>query len=218
MNQPAPDDAPPFDPEGPESEWKEQLPRPHAVARTMSAFANGVGGRLWVGVRDDGHPVGVGPQEESVWTELRRIAGDVLVPPLEIDLVRRPYCGRVLVEARVEARADRPVLAPGRDGILTAFVRDGASTRRAPRALIKAWSRNSPRPSFDAKTRRLLTELKARAAFDVAGPTVPELARFARMGQRATRRSIVELERAGLVTDRGGGHYGLTPEGHRRAR
>jgi len=48
----------PFDDEGPECEWKERLPRPERLARTLAAFANGVGGSLWVGVTDAGEVVG----------------------------------------------------------------------------------------------------------------------------------------------------------------
>ena len=221
-SQPSPDHPkegpPPFELEGPETEWKERLPRPTAVARTLAAFANGVGGRLWVGIRDDGQLVGVGPHVDEVLGELVRIASDVLVPAVEVHLSRRKYRGLVLVEAYVAAREDRPILAPGRDGTLTAFVRDGSSTRRAPRALMRAWTRNTPRVELDPKARRVMGVLKSKGSFDVAGPTVAELARFARMGQRAARRVIVELEQAGLATDRGGGHYCLTPEGHRRGR
>ena len=207
---------PPFDPEGPESEWKERLPRPNSVARTLAAFANGVGGKLWVGIRDDGEVVGVGPSDEEIMEELLRINRELIVPQIDLKVKRRRYAGRVLVEARVKTSELRPVLAPGRDGSPTAFLRDDASTRKAPRAIQRVWARESPKRPLDPKARRVLTQLKGRARFDEAGPTLPELARLSRMGQRATRRAIVELEQAGLISDRGAGHYGLTPQGARR--
>ena len=209
---------PPFEPEGPETEWKERLPRPFAVARTLAAFANGVGGALWVGVRDDGRPVGVAPPPSATVDELRRIAQEHVVPPQELEVKEHRMGSITLLEARVPSSDDRPVMAPGRDGALTAFVRDGASTRRASRLVLKAWKRDAPKVTLDSRAKRVLKELKLRARFDAAGPTVGELARAASLGTRAAKRTLVILERAGLLTDRGGGRYGLTPEGHRRSK
>lgn len=210
-------DAPPFDVEGPESEWKERLPRPERIARTMSAFANGVGGKVWVGVRDDGAVIGVADAAETA-RELRRI-GDALVAPspkLEVRMVR--YAGAELVVAEISPSEVRPVLAPGRDGTLAPFVRDGSSTRPAPRAIQKVWSRGAARVSLDARERRLLREIRTRAQDGTAGPDLKELARASRTGPRAARRALVQLQAAGLVTERTAGHFGLTPEGHARAR
>lgn len=219
MSAAAAEDRPPYDAEGPTSEWKERLPRSERIARTLSAFANGVGGSLWVGVRDDGVAVGVEATGEVV-AELRRIAASLVTPPARVEVSVVPFRERLLVHCRVAAveSADRPVLAPGRDGVATAYVRDGESTRRVDRATLRTWERGSARRSLDTRTRRVLRELAALLRGGHSGPTLGDLARAARMGQRAARRAVVELVGAGLVTDRGAGRYGLTPEGHERAR
>ncbi|MEE2940266.1 MAG: ATP-binding protein [Planctomycetota bacterium] len=208
---------PPFELEGPECEWKERLPRSERVGRTFAAFANGVGGWLWVGVRDDGRVIGVGRPDE-VERELERIASDLVVPPLEVTIGRHVHAGRVLLVARVERAETRPVLAPGRDGSPQAFHRDGASTRIAPRALVKSWERASPARSLDTKARRILREIAERSHHDGTGPNLVDVARFGRIGKRAARRLVVDLVQQGLVTERDGGRFGLTPEGHRRVR
>lgn len=208
---------PPYDPEGPESEWKERLPRPERVARTFAAFANGVGGTLWVGVRDDGHAVGVARPAEVVG-ELRRIAQTLVVPPLPVTVERRAMGERVLVVARIPRSPTRPVLAPGRDGLLHAFHRDGASTRLAPRGLVRSWTDATPRRPLEPRGRRLLRELAQRNHHDGSGPTLPELARLLRTGRRAARRLVVDLVQRGFVTERPDGRYGLSPEGYRRAK
>ncbi len=215
-NDPSPAKPPPYDPEGPESEWKEMLPRAQRVARTFSAFANGVGGRFWVGVRDDGLAVGVG-RPKDVIDELRRIAETLLVPAHAIQVERHRLGDRILVEARVLPAEVRPVLAPGRDGEFFPFHRDGASTRRAPRALIRAWQNEAASGSIDPKGRRLLRQIRDRSGPMEPGPTLGELSRAVHMGQRAVRRALVDLTCRGLVTERDGRRYGLTPEGHRRA-
>ncbi len=211
------DPPPPFELEGPECEWKERLPRSERLARTFAAFANGAGGRLWVGVRDDGRAIGVGRPDE-VQQELERIASELVVPPLDVAIGRHEYAGRVLLVARVGRAGARPVLASGRDGSWQAFHRDGASTRIAPRALVKSWERASPARSLDAKARRVLREIAERSHHDGSGPNLVEVARFGRFGKRAARRLVVELVQQGLVTEREGGRFGLTPEGHRRVR
>ena len=208
---------PPYEAEGPESEWKERLPRAERVARTLCAFANGVGGKLWVGVRDDGAAVGlVGPRETA--EELRRIAAELVAPSQTLQVRTVTHAGATLVVAKVSASEARPVLAPGRDGKLAPFVRDGSSTRLAPRAIQKVWLRGAARVALDARERRLLREIRARALDGVAGPDLKELARAARVGLRAARRALIQLQAAGLVTERTAGHFGLTPEGHARAR
>ncbi|MEM1451007.1 MAG: ATP-binding protein [Planctomycetota bacterium] len=219
MSAPTADDRPPYDAEGPTSEWKERMPRSERIARTFSAFANGVGGSLWVGVRDDGATVGVEATGEVV-AELRRIAESLVTPPVRVEVSVVPFRDRRLVHCRVAAAegGDRPVLAPGRDGVATAYVRDGASTRRAGRATLRTWERGSVRRQLDTKTRRVLRELATLLRGGHSGPTLGDLARAARMGQRAARRAIVELVGAGLATERSEGRYGLTPEGHERAR
>jgi hypothetical protein len=183
----------------------------------MSAFANGVGGRIWVGVRDDGMPIGVADPAETIG-ELRRIARELVVPPARVEVRAEALDSCQLVVAEVREAESRPVFAAGRDGAPTAFLRDGSSTRRAPRAIVRSWVRDSPARSLDSKERRVLREIAARQTEGTAGPNLAEVAHAARMGQRAARRAIVGLEASGLVTERTVGRYGLTPEGHARAR
>ena len=217
-DSPPPDSTPPpFEREGPETEWKERLPRAERIARTMSAFANGVGGQIWVGVRDDGTPVGVADPAETIG-ELRRIARDLVTPPPRIEVQAHVLERCQLIVAEVHAADSKPVLAPGRDGVPTAFLRDGSSTRKAPRAVVRVWERNRPTRSLESRERRVLREIAARVGEGAPGPTLAEVAHAARTGQRAARRAIVQLQIAGLVTERTAGRYGLTPEGHARAR
>jgi len=80
--------------EGPEIEFKEQVPRDQVgrkkVCRTLAAFANGCGGHLLFGVNDDGRIVGVGvsadrgiPSDKDTVT---RWITDLVVPHLAFSL------------------------------------------------------------------------------------------------------------------------------------
>jgi len=207
------DGARPYGPEGPECEWKERLPRPPRLARTLAAFANGVGGSLWIGVEDRGGVVGVG-NPRDVHAALRHVAEEWVEPVPALQIVRHRVAGRTLLEGRIAPASDGPVRALLPSGERRVYVRDGASSRPATAAQVKAMGARCGRaPRLDATGRRLLALLTRE------GPhTLATLTRAARMGRRNARRALVALARAGLVQEAPDGGLSLTPLGHRRAR
>ncbi|MBI4880665.1 MAG: hypothetical protein HY812_13555 [Planctomycetes bacterium] len=181
--------------EGPEIEWKERLPAPARLAR----------------ICDSGEVVGVA-DAEAVRAELVRIADELLDPPVDLATRRRRAYGLVLLEARV-ARARRPpvhVLLPC--GRRVAYVRDGSMSRPAGRRELQALKRGPARaPSLDEGAWRVLAALARARALAAAS-----IARAARLGARAARRSLVRLKQAGLVLERDDGALWLSPAGHER--
>ena len=198
----------PIQPEGPESEWKERPPSAFRLARTLAAFHNGVGGRLWIGVADDGVIVGLEDLEEAELAVEQ--AARLVTPRPGMDLFRHRSQGLPILEVRVAA-GEPPALVQ-RGGASVLYVRDGASTRPASAASTRRMTRGEARRiQLDRKEKRLLLELSRR------GPiALPELAKAARMGRRNTRRSLVKLLQAGLVHEDASDRFSLTPAGHRR--
>lgn len=207
-------DPTPYEPEGPECEWKERLPRPERVAKTLAAFANGCGGSLWVGVRDSGEAVGVG-DPHLVELTLRIVAEELVRPFPGLEFRRHSWRGRTLIELRVEASEPRPFAALTQEGELRVYVRDGSSTRPAAPHTVRALERGPVRraaPVLDPRALRLLRILAERRE-----PTLSELARLARMGRRAARRLVVPLLQSGLIAENDRHRLWLTPLGHRSA-
>jgi DNA-binding transcriptional ArsR family regulator len=205
-------DGPDSRPEGPETEWKERVPRAERLARTLAAFANGGGGTLWIGVRDDGARCGV----DDELRDRRRLgrASALVDPPVRLDVRRHAQGDVLLLEVRVRAAAQTPVAVVQPDGRRVVYVRDAASTRPAGTAALRALERPpASKPRIGAQERRLLGLL---AQGD--GLTLSALASAARMGQRTARRLLIPLLRAGLVHERDGRRFALTPPGHRRLR
>lgn len=200
-------------PEGPTSEWKEVLPRPERLARTLAAFANGGGGVLWIGVRDGGERVGLAAPRTAL--ESLEQALDCVEPRPEIQLRRHPGFPRgPLLEVTVRAGEDGPAGALATCGTRIVYVRDGSSSRPATAADLRALERRpAGRRRLDDKSAKLLRLL---ASSD--GATLPELAKRGRMGRRAVRRLVVQLTQHGLVLERDGGRFGLSPHGHRALR
>lgn len=202
--------APDIRPEGPDSEWKERVPRPERLAKTFAAFANGGGGTLWIGVSDNGQRRGVADEAAA-----RRglAAALALVDPAPRAEVRKHLIdGALLLEVVVADGAEKPfaVVRPGGERVV--YIRDGSSSRRAGERAVRALARPPARKAkLGEKERKLLGLLAARD-----GLTLGELARAARLGQRTARRLLVPLLQAGLVHEKDGRRFALTPQGHRR--
>jgi hypothetical protein len=197
--------------EGPELEWKERLGAPFRVAATLCAFANGRGGVLRFGVRDDGEVVGVA-DPAAVRREVLRIAAERLVPPLAIAAGRGQ---QGTVDVRVAEAREKPVRVVRADGREVAYVRDGASSRPAGPAEERRLRLPGPRRggSLGPVELRVLHAVRAGRG----GATEGTLARIVRSGRRAVRRGLAALEQAGLVARQDGGRLWLTPAGHRAA-
>ena len=200
-------------PEGPECEWKEILPRSERVARTLAAFANGLGGRLWVGITDGGERVGV-PDTRQVIADVRA-AAELCDPRPVVNLRRHREGGVILMEARVQATLRGPVEVSMNDGTRRVFVRDGSSTRPAEEETLQRMrrARGQSRANLNDKAARVLNLLQTDGPLDQG-----QVARSARMGRQAARRILVDLMQAGLVHEVQGRRFSLTPSGHRKSR
>ena len=106
------------------------LPNADDLAAAIVAFANAQGGRLWLGVDDDGSPSGVGDRRAA--DRLLQLIDNVCLqnvePPLACFPEKVEHLGKVLVVV------DVPAFAPGRPyrtqrGIY--YIRGGASRRIA---------------------------------------------------------------------------------------
>ncbi len=195
--------------EGPELEWKVRLPRAERVAALFAAFANGVGGRLVVGIRNDGTIAGVASWAQ-VAAELDAIARARVDPPLDVKIAKRTVEGRVIVEATVRPISSGRARAAGPDGVLVEWVRDGSSTRRASAAEARtlAVADRAARPDRESRT--------ALSALERAGrPILAELARRLRWSSRRTRRAVVQLISSGLAAKAADDRLWITPRGHR---
>lgn len=110
------------------------------LARSVSAFANTDGGRLLIGVRDDGHLSGVRSAEEIYMMEKAakmccRPASDISFETLRAD-------GRNIVIATIPKAARRPVYAIDETGRRTAFVRVADENIVATPVHLEIWKQD----------------------------------------------------------------------------
>jgi len=190
--------------EGKYLEFKNRVPKAERIAREVIALANTDGGKVLVGVDDDGTVLGVKDAQEEFYA-LQTALDDRILPPVDLGFepVRISRTREVLV-VHVPASGDRPhVLRPDRrpDGSLPkqrAFVRVDDQSVEASReavALMKAERRGEAVTfTFGDAERKLLQYLERHERI-----TVREYARMNRLPPWKASKALVTLARAGIV-------------------
>ena len=190
--------------EGAHLEFKNRVPRPERIAREVIALANTDGGKVLVGVDDDGTVLGLKDAAEEFFA-LQQALHERILPDVELDFetVRVSRTREVLV-VHVPASPLRPhVLLPERrpDGTLPkrrAFVRVADQSVEASReavALMRAEGRGDAVTfTFGDAERRLLEYLDRHERI-----TVRQYARMTKTPPWRASKTLVMLARAGIV-------------------
>ena len=110
------------------------------IARTLSAFANNSGGRLLVGVKDNGVIAGVRNEEDIYVIEQ---AAEMYCRPaqqLRFTAITADE-GLVVIRAEIDANPQRPVQALDTDGVWKSYYRVADENILASPLMVKAWRR-----------------------------------------------------------------------------
>ena len=187
-----------------QQDFKYEISDVRKIARTLSAFANTDGGRLLIGVKDNGKIAGVRSDEEIYMVEAA--AALYCVPPVACRMSVHRVEGRGVVIAEVEPADKRPVRARLDDDSLCAFVRIADENIVASPVQMALWREEHkdngtliPFTAHEQAILRLLAEAEEPLTLN----------RFARRG-RLTRHRAVQLLaqfiRFGLVEQQFIGH------------
>jgi hypothetical protein len=109
------------------------------IARTLCAFANSKGGRLLIGVKDNGKITGVDPNEEIHM--IIAAAEMYCKPALIVESKVWQEDMKLVLDIWVPKSAERPVMAFNEEGVLRAYVRVDDSTLLANKILLGVWRR-----------------------------------------------------------------------------
>lgn len=150
--------------EGKTLEFKRDLSSPTKPLRTVVAFANSAGGRLVIGVDDDGTVVGVADalaEEERITNLIADRISPQLVPA--VDLVTVGEVTILVVDVPLSTR--RPHYMRDQGPEQGVYVRLGSSTRQADVALVAELERNARGVAFEdlPETRATLADLDLEA-------------------------------------------------------
>lgn len=107
------------------------------IARTLVAFANTDGGRLLIGVKDNGKIAGINPEEEFHMIE--GAAQMYCKPPVPIASRIWQEDMKLVLEITVEPNAKRNHTAPDETGKWKIFIRRKDHTLLANKIILKIW-------------------------------------------------------------------------------
>lgn len=120
-------------------DFKFEITDSKKIARTLSAFSNSDGGKLLIGVKDNGNIAGIQSEEE-----LHMIIGAADIycsPPVKPELKTWKINGKIILEVSVEKVSNKPVYAMDDTGKWRAWVRVNDENFMANRILLKSWQR-----------------------------------------------------------------------------
>jgi len=109
------------------------------IARTLSAFANTDGGRLLIGVKDNGNISGIRSEEEYYMIEA---ASKMYTrPEVPFKATRWEVNGKTVLEVYIAPSLDKPHTAPDKDDKYKAYIRVADENILANDVLIRAWQK-----------------------------------------------------------------------------
>ena len=177
-----------------QQDFKYRVDDARKLARSVSAFANTDGGRLLIGVRDDGMIAGV--KSEGEIHVMHQAAYKYCQPEASIRFDTYHADGKAVVMATIPPSDKRPVCAPDEDGRMRAYIRIKDENIVASPVLFKLWQ-ESQQPqgalvAYDEDIRRLLGVMEASL-------TLNRLVRLVRLPRPRVVALLAHLIRFGTV-------------------
>ncbi len=122
-----------------QQDFKFEVSDSKKIARTLSAFANTDGGRLLIGVKDNGHIAGIRSDEEYYMIE----AASQLYTQPSVPFTARHWeiNGKCVLEIDIEPGHERPYLATDPEGAFKAYIRVADENILANGVLTQAWAK-----------------------------------------------------------------------------
>ena len=107
------------------------------IAKSLVAFANTDGGRLLIGVKDNGNIVGIRTDEEYYMIEAA--ANLYSSPKINFETTTWEIEGKVVLEITIEASTKKPHYAENDNKKWKAYIRKNDENILANNVLLKAW-------------------------------------------------------------------------------
>lgn len=192
-------------------DFKYSISDARKIARSVSAFANNDGGRLLIGVKDNGIVAGVKDEEDIFVVE--QAAQMYCDPEVELKFTAfRVDGGLTVIRAEIAKSDKRPVLASEPDGRWRAYYRVADENIVAHPLMVRMWEEE--RESHGVLLRLGDAERCVASLLDSIGKeriaSVEEIARGAHISQLSAEDAIVRLASMGMVEFAyDGSHFGV---------
>ncbi len=179
-----------------QQDFKFEISDARKIARTLSAFANTNGGRLLIGVKDNGKIAGVRSEEEMYMIEAA--AQLYCSPQVVYSMHNYKVEGRTVLLVQISEQTVKPVCAKDEEGRLLAYVRVNDENILATTVHLRVWQqRNNPVGQwmeFTEREQTLLELLEHGQPF-----SLNQYARKAGISRRAAEHLLAKLIRFDIV-------------------
>ena len=143
-------------------DFKFEISDARKIARSISAFANTEGGRLLVGVKDNGKIAGIRSEEEIYMIEAA--ANMYCQPNIELQTQTHHVEGKTVLEIRIDEASAKPVYALDENNTPKAYIRIKDENILATPVHLKVWQHSKKEKGtffqFTEREKKLLEILK----------------------------------------------------------
>ena len=184
-------------------DFKFEISDARKIARSISAFANTGGGRLLVGVKDNGKIAGVRSEEEIYMIEA---AASMYCQP-QVEITTHPHIveGRTVLKIDIEEAGTKPVFALDEENKPKAYIRIADENILASPVHLKVWQHAKKERgallTFTEREQNLLDILKEHELL-----TLNQCCKRSRTSRQTTCNLLADFIRFGLVVSVFQGH------------
>jgi predicted HTH transcriptional regulator len=186
-----------FGGEGVSLDFKKTITSCDKIARTMVAFANNKGGRLLIGVADDGTITGVKSEDEERYM-ITRAATDYAKPAIGVVFEEVYTDDKLVLVVEIPETKDKPYYALADDGKWWVYVRVKDKSVLASKIVVDVLKRSNSNEGvfieYSSKEKALLEYLEKAARI-----TIKECCDLLKIGRRAAQRLLVDLILSGII-------------------
>lgn len=184
--------------EGVSLDFKKTITRCEKIAKTMVAFANNKGGRLLIGVADDGSIKGVKYEEEEKYM-ITKAANFFIRPALEPVFEEVYVDDKLVLIVNIENSTTKPHYALGEDGKWWVYVRVLDKSVLASKIVVDVLKRSADEHGvlieYSSNEKTLLTYLQEHNRIDIK-----EFCQLLTISRKAAQRILVNLALSGVIS------------------
>lgn len=176
-------------------DFKFEISDSKKIARTFSAFANTDGGKLLIGVKDNGVITGIRTDEEYYMIDTA-----CLFCKPEIKYKAKKWCidGKWILEVTIPKSKNKPYYARNEDGRWLAYIRVADENLQANSILIKVWKNKNRKKGvlfrYGKKEKELLEYLSKNKSI-----IFPDLRKTLKINKSEAEGILVKLISIGII-------------------
>ena len=183
------------------------------IARTLAAFSNCDGGKLLIGVKDNGNISGIRSDEEFYM--IQAAAEMYCRPNVTFESTNWEVNGKTILEITVPKSDRKPHFAIADDGKWKVFIRSGDQNFIGNRILLKTWEAKKRKTGtlvkFTKKEKTLLEFLDKHGSITLSG--FQKIANIPRYLAEKILVNFIALDIVGIEFTENGAFYHITESG-----